>query len=618
MFHLNFSNFARNTTQSWLGVFIPRERIFILYLLTSLCMAWLVWRAEMRREGNKGKKAKDFFSYIFNPGIYAHKSSWQDYFIFFANGILHYGIIAQLILTERPFAVAVRKSLFAAFGPLDHPLFGGMAGIAAFTLISALLYDFGTYITHYMTHKIPALWTFHKVHHSAEVLTPVTLLRMHPVDLLLNSLFGAILIGIGIGLFSYLSLQEMTDVKVLGINIILFLFYFFGYNLRHSHVWLHYPEWLSRFLVSPAQHQIHHSMALRHRDKNLGLIFSFWDRLFGTLYLPKEKEDIVFGINEKQPNPYSSVKEMYMKPFIECRDLLRARLRKKGKSAYFGATATLGGFAGLVLLYFQMATLANGGLMDPPSLYLEDLTWPEIYQAQHNGYDTIIIPSGGTEQNGPHMVLGKHNYVVHYAAGKIASQLGNALVAPVIAYVPEGEITPKLTENMRQTGTIGVPPQVLEDTLYWAAFSFKQHGFKYIYFIGDHGYDQVPQQHVADKLTALWKKDGVIVANVSRYYDPSNEQVHWLEKQGFKDVDIGFHASIRDTSELMYVHPEGIRHDPIIIPGLPSGVWGNPSLASKEIGGKMIELKVSAAVKEIRDIRLTGKAPPAPYDTKGP
>jgi sterol desaturase/sphingolipid hydroxylase (fatty acid hydroxylase superfamily)/creatinine amidohydrolase/Fe(II)-dependent formamide hydrolase-like protein len=616
MFHPSLPGIINNAEYSWFGIFIPQERIFILYLFTSLFMAWLVWRAEMRNEAKENKKG--FISYVFDPALYKHKSSWQDYFIFFANGILHYGIIAQFILTERPFAITVRRTLLAAFGPVNHPLFTGLAGLALFSFVWALLYDLGVYLAHYMTHKIPALWAFHKVHHSAEVLTPVTLLRMHPVDLFLNSILVAVLAGAGIGIFSYLTLQEITDVKVLGINIILFLFYFFGYNLRHSHVWLHYPKWLSRFLISPAQHQIHHSIALPHRDKNLGLIFSFWDKLFGTLYLPEKKESLVYGISAKEPNPYSSLKEMYMKPFIECRDLFRKRLQKKGVNTLFRVAGTLAGCVGFVLLYLQMATLANGGLMDPPSVYIEDLTWPEIYQAQHNGYDTIIIPSGGTEQNGPHMVLGKHNYIARYTAGEIAKRLGNALVAPVIAYVPEGEITPKLTENMRQTGTIGVPPQVLEDTLYWAAFSFKQHGFRHIYFIGDHGFDQVPQQHVADKLTALWKKDGVIVANISKYYDPSNEQVHWLEKHGFKDKDIGFHASIRDTSELMYVHPEGIRHDPITIPGMPSGVWGNPVLATKDIGEKMIELKVSAAVKEINDIRLTGKAPPAPYDIKGP
>jgi creatinine amidohydrolase len=128
----------------------------------------------------------------------------------------------------------------------------------------------------------------------------------------------------------------------------------------------------------------------------------------------------------------------------------------------------------------------------------------------------------------------------------------------------------------------------------------------------------VAQQRVADKLTALWKKDGVLVANISKYYDPSNGQVRWLQKQGFKDFDIGLHAALRDTSELMYVHPEGIRSNPVIIPDRLSGVFGNPFLATKEIGKKMIELKIDTAVTEIQDIRKTGKAPPCLCDINAP
>jgi sterol desaturase/sphingolipid hydroxylase (fatty acid hydroxylase superfamily) len=410
LLHFSFNDALRTTAQNWLGFLVPQERIFILYLLTSLCMAWIVWQREMRKEGKAGKKTKDFLSYIFHPGIYGHKSSWQDYFIFYANGLLHYGIIAQFILTERPFAVMVRNSLMTTFGAPDHPLLPAPAAALASTILFALLYDLAVYTTHWLTHKIPLLWAFHKVHHSAEVLTPVTLLRMHPVDLFLNSLMVAAFTGAGIGVFSWIALQQVSGFNVLGINIFIFLFYFFGYNLRHSHVWLHYPRWLSCFLISPAQHQIHHSTAPRHFDTNMGLIFSIWDRFFGTIYVPKEKEEIVFGINKKHPNPYSDLKDMYLSPFIECRDIMHTWLTKK----HFGRLgATAAGVCGIFILCLQMAPLAKGALFDVPTVYLEDLTWTEVWQAQKNGYDTAIIPVGGTEQKGPHMVMGAHNYTVH-------------------------------------------------------------------------------------------------------------------------------------------------------------------------------------------------------------
>jgi len=599
-------NMAKVTAQNWMGFFVPQERIYILYLLTAAVMAWFVWLVETREEAEAGRPRPKFLTWLFPREIYAHNSAKQDYFIFYVNGLIYYGIAAQFLMTERPFAVLARRGLVSLFGPLDHPVLTGVAAVAAFTVATALLYDLGVYLMHLMTHKIPALWAFHKVHHSAEVLTPLTLLRMHPVDLFLNLVLVSLLTGAGLGLFSYLAAREVTDIRVLEINVLLFAFYFAGYNLRHSHIWLHYPPWLAKILISPAQHQIHHSTAPRHFDKNFGLMFSFWDRLFGSVYDPKEKEEIVFGISRKERNPYSSMKALYVQPFTEIRDLARARLKKEGPAGALGMTGTAAGLLGLTILYFQLTSYAAGGLMAPPSVYLEDLTWTEIYQAQHNGYDTVIIPAGGTEQNGPHMTLGKHNYIVHATSGEIAKRLGNALVAPVIAYVPEGDIEPKLTENMQWTGTVGVPAKVLEDTLYWAATSFKQHGFKYIYFIGDHGFDQEPQQHVADKLSALWKKDGVTVAQIGNYYF-ANGQDAWLQKKGFSEKDIGWHAAIRDTSEMMAIHPEGIRADPVTVKGLPPGPQGNPSLATKEIGQKMIDLKIEAAVAQMRAVRAGKK-----------
>lgn len=328
MFHFDFSSSVHNAMEHVLGFFVPHQKMFILYLLTSLGMAWLVWRAGTAKENRAGQKAKDFFAYVFSPAIYNHTSSRQDYLIFLANGFLYYGLIAQFILSERSVSLFVQHTLLAAFGAPAHPALGGAAGIALFTLIAALLFDLSVYCAHYMFHKIPALWIFHKVHHSAEVMTPITLLRMHPVELVLNSLVFAAFVGFGIGLFSYLNMHDMTDARILGANAIVFASLLTGIHLRHSHIWLHYPPWLSRILISPAQHQIHHSTARHHFDRNLGLIFSFWDTLFGTLYSPKEREEIEFGIHKRERNPYASVRKMYLQPFRECYALWRNRRAK--------------------------------------------------------------------------------------------------------------------------------------------------------------------------------------------------------------------------------------------------------------------------------------------------
>ena len=130
-------------------------------------------------------------------------------------------------------------------------------------------------------------------------------------------------------------------------------------------------------------------------------------------------------------------------------------------------------YALFVVGYLTGVVLAQA----PDTVFLEELTWTEVRDALADGTTTVIIPTGGTEQNGPHMVLGKHNYLVKHKAGEVARRLGNTLVAPVMAYVPEGDVDPP-TGHMRFPGTITTPPEVFEQVLEFAARSFRQHGFR--------------------------------------------------------------------------------------------------------------------------------------------
>jgi hypothetical protein len=139
----------------------------------------------------------------------------------------------------------------------------------------------------------------------------------------------------------------------------------------------------------------------------------------------------------------------------------------------------------------------------PDTVYLEDLTWTEVRDLVRAGKSTIIVPIGGTEQNGPHMALGKHNARVRILSERIARGLGNALVAPVIAYVPEGRLSPP-TGHMRFPGTITVPDDVFQKGLESAARSFKAHGFRDVVFLGDHGSTQEGQKAVAARLNREW------------------------------------------------------------------------------------------------------------------
>lgn len=320
---------AKTTFFSWLSILIPQERLFILYLLTALLMARLVWKHEMRNSHIKSGTIKDFFAYIFPLSIYGHRSALQDYFVYFANGFVFFAVIAQFILVEKPLASYIQITLQDIFGPVTHPLSINTVFSILLTIVVALLYDFAIFLTHVITHKFPIFWAFHKVHHSAEVLTPFTLLRMHPVDLLLNVVISLTFTGIGLGIFSYLAMHNVTVISVFGFNIVMFLFYLFGAHLRHSHVWLHYPKWLEYILISPAQHQIHHSSSPSHIDCNFGNVFSFWDRLFKTLYSPQKKENIVYGVDKNELNPYNSLAQLYLRPFVECYHIILNSLNKK-------------------------------------------------------------------------------------------------------------------------------------------------------------------------------------------------------------------------------------------------------------------------------------------------
>lgn len=241
------------------------------------------------------------------------------------------------------------------------------------------------------------------------------------------------------------------------------------------------------------------------------------------------------------------------------------------------------------------------------SVHIEELTWTEVRAAIDAGAKTAIIPTGGTEQNGPHMVLGKHNYLVRATAEDIARELGGALVAPVLGYVPEGSVDPP-SGHMRSAGTITLPREHFERVVEYAARSMAAHGFTEVLLIGDSGGNQAGLAAVAELLSGELADAGVVVRHVSDYYGTNSGVRDWLRAEGFSDEDVGSHAGISDTSHLMFVNPEGIRTE-LRRPGVRgdgSGVTGNPTLASAEIGREIHRLKVGAAVRQVRQLRGAG------------
>ena len=242
----------------------------------------------------------------------------------------------------------------------------------------------------------------------------------------------------------------------------------------------------------------------------------------------------------------------------------------------------------------------------PNSVFLEELTWIEVRDAIAAGKTTVIIPTGGTEQNGPHMVLGKHNYMVKYKSREVAKRLGNALVAPVVAYVPEGDVNPP-TGHMSFAGTITLPQDVFAKVLEYAARSLKQHGFLDIALIGDSGGNQAGQQLVAEALNEEWAATNVRVHHVTAYYPGRGDD--WAVSQGVSAADVGSHAGTHDTSSLMYLNPSMLRFDKMG-PGRPGdgqGHNGNPAKATAVFGERILEMQIGDAVEQIQELRASSR-----------
>ena len=237
----------------------------------------------------------------------------------------------------------------------------------------------------------------------------------------------------------------------------------------------------------------------------------------------------------------------------------------------------------------------------PDTVFIDELTWEETRDAMKGGKTVFIVPTGGTEKNGYHMVMGKHNFIVAHSANLMARRLKNALVAPIIQYVPEGD------PDRQNPGAISLPSPAYDNLLDAAARSLKAHGATEILFIGDSGGNQQGMRDVAAKLNKEWEGGKTRVYALTDYYEGGREHYRaWLEAAyGYTDDIIGSHAGISDTSQMLHVRPTGVRKDQIKPWGGPkdSGVSGDPMKATAEIGRMGIEFKINAALAQYRTLK---------------
>lgn len=252
-----------------------------------------------------------------------------------------------------------------------------------------------------------------------------------------------------------------------------------------------------------------------------------------------------------------------------------------------------------------------GAAAAAPGVQLDELTWTEVRDGLRAGTTTVIIPVGGTEQNGPHMALGKHNVRAAALSARVAARLGHTLVAPVMPYVPEGRISPP-AGHMRFAGTISVPEDAFAAVLAGAARSLKQHGFTDIVLIGDSGNYQGQLKAVAARLNREWAGSGARAHHVAAYYEAATDGfAQALRARGITDRQIGVHAGLADTSLLMAIDESHVRADRLAAPGAadPSaGVTGDPSQSSAALGRTGVDMIIDTTAAAIR-LAIAGRRP---------
>ena len=232
------------------------------------------------------------------------------------------------------------------------------------------------------------------------------------------------------------------------------------------------------------------------------------------------------------------------------------------------------------------------------SLFIEELTWMEVRDLLKAGKDTAIVATGGVEQNGPYLVTGKHNVVLRATTQAIAAKLGNALIAPIVAFVPEGDLDPP-SSHMKYPGTISLTEETYRRLLADICGSLRAHGFKEIVLIGDSNGNQAGMKQVAADLNAKWAGK-TRLHFIPEYYQAATGK--WLEGQGVKQVPEGLHDDFAMTAQMMTVDPTTVRMKERIAAGRfrINGVDLAPAEKTIEWGRKIVDYRADLTVTAIR------------------
>lgn len=265
----------------------PSSRLYPLYLLVAFGICFFLYRWR--------RISTPFFAWLLPKSIYLHPSHLIDLkIIVFTRFVAVIGLF-NIVITSSSIASAVADSVSLDLGvSAFHPV------VISISLL--VVSDFSTYWVHRLHHQNRIIWPYHSLHHSAEVMTPLTVYRKHPVYDLISGFTRSGLIGVLQGVFLILFEQNPGFAAIAGVNLLYVVFNIAGSNLRHSHVWLSFGRVLEHVLISPAQHQIHHSLSPQHHNKNYGEVLAIWDWMFRTLYIPREMEVLEYGLADAEGN----------------------------------------------------------------------------------------------------------------------------------------------------------------------------------------------------------------------------------------------------------------------------------------------------------------------------
>jgi sterol desaturase/sphingolipid hydroxylase (fatty acid hydroxylase superfamily) len=298
------------------------------FSLTSLGAALIfsaAWFAWLRLKRGRRIRPRTIWRALFPRRIIMSRSNQADIGYLFFNVFVFGVVFGWAVLSYQFVSNGIIASLNGSFGPVAPSAWPNWATRSVITVMLFLAYELGYWFNHWLSHKVPLLWEFHKVHHTAEVLTPLTNFRVHPVYTWVFANILALFAAIANGLGNYMFGETAYQYALADTNIILVLFIHTYVHLQHSHMWISFRGLAGRIFVSPAHHQVHHSGDPKHFNKNFGSCLALWDWMFGTLYVPgKEREALTFGFSD-HPDAHT-VKGELVAPLVNAARLV---LRKR-------------------------------------------------------------------------------------------------------------------------------------------------------------------------------------------------------------------------------------------------------------------------------------------------